>query len=1077
MISFRWPGLGILIAITIVWLHIAYVRGQPQRRHSWLNVACKPCHCHLNRSLALRHPFVKIANCSSLNLTNIPNSIPTDVELVDLSRNNNLEVTSTSLLRFPHIRILMLGYNALTTLPPGTFSENRKLQLVDFKGNVFKILPTDIFHNLNYLETIIGLDIEKIVPAIFQALPSLLHLSLTLHGNDISESLLLNVNLKSLELTVLHARSIPKSFLSTTTLLQRIIINGPMLENLDSSLLINHTMLNSITINVNGMEKLGDNFLSSLGQQVTLTQDDFRDVNQVLNLLKDQEKVAKSSARNYLQRVSIKGVTELEGKIFTKVPNLDYLSLEEVPRFPSDVFNYLQRLDTLQLSKNSLTVVQQEWFDGLSGLRHLNLSRNELRRVFANDFAGLNSLLELDLSHNNIRMVKEECFGKFAHVLRYLDLSQNKLCLLPEGIFDRMSSLVVLNTSHNCLASVPLGLFITLDSLQTLRLEYNRLTRIPLDALTSQSELQVLNISYNSVTDVPADIFDKLPSLKYLDLRGNRLNAVSADIVPIPSLIRAIIVYDSTVNCSCLAFREVFTVHGNNHLGAMFQGTCSSPHHLHGLEMDSLTLSRLCPDQMPSVPLVPSLVPVEPTLMPTTMTTTSTHWPDDTRTPQVHSMLVEIDLNKKTSDMWTRANDIQSTDSFLGSTMTHSADHMTTNSQQPSTNAIQNYPTTAVDLDVPVKSYTITPVVSTNHTDMTEYLKSDNASWQYSTMTQAIYTGYKEHEDQITTIASYEATTHSEKMQSPTTEVETTGSKKVNQTAENELVTEDVMTEQHAADDYTTGPFTATATMLIDDSLSSVTITVSNKHPITEIPTSTFTEDNLQGIGVSGELLTEVSSSMATTVLHTEAPDGMLINHSTKPSSGITQQMTQASTSDFSTTISQVQSTMASTSIHVGVTANNFEVTSFTESSLTTISSNVDQSTGFVHTTSEQSFDREPVQVTSTEDDLVYVEYYGSNSTDTYDNGSNTTQATRDVAAARQPDLEKKSGDLNPSQHRVDDVSKKRFYEEAWFYFLISFFAALFVVVLVIVATLKSRGRLFMHSYSLGRHGANCVRC
>lgn len=1076
MTSFCWPGLGILIAITIVWLHIASVRGQPQRRHSWLNVACKPCHCHLNRSLALRHPFVKIANCSSLNLTNIPNSIPNDVELVDLSRNSNLEVTSTSLLRFPHLRILMLGYNALTTLPPGTFSENRKLRLLDFEGNIFKILPTDIFHNLNYLEAIMGLDSEKIAPEIFQALPSLQHLSLTLHGNDISESLLLNVNLKSLELTVLHARNIPKSFLSTTTSLQRIIINGPMLENLDSSLLINHTMLNSINVNVNGMEKLGDNFLSSLGQQVTLTQDDFRDVNQVLNLLKDQEKVAKSSARNYLQRVSIKGVTELEGKIFTKVPNLVYLSLEEVPRFPSDVFNYLQRLDTLQLSKNSLTVVQQEWFDGLSGLHHLNLSRNELRRVFANDFTGLNSLLELDLSHNNIRMVKEECFGKFAHVLRYLDLSQNKLCVLPEGIFDRMSSLVVLNISHNCLASVPLGLFITLDSLQTLRLEYNRLTRIPLDALTSQSELQVLNISYNSVTDVPADIFDKLPSLKYLDLRGNRLNAVSADIVPIPSLIRAIIVYDSTVNCSCLAFREVFTVHGNNHLGAMFQGTCSSPHHLHGLEMDSLTLDRLCPDQVSSVPLVPSRVPVEPTSIPSTMTTTSTQWPGDTGTPQVHSMLVEIDLNKKTSDMWTRVNDIQSTDSLVGSTMTHSTDHMTTNSQQPSTNAIQNYPTTPVDLDV--KSYTITPVVSTNHTDMSEHLKSDNADWQYSTMTQAIYTGGKGHEDQITTIASYEATTHSEKMQSPMMEAEATGSKKVNQTDDNELVTEDVMTEQHAADDHTTEPFTTTATMLSDDSLSFVTVTVLNERPITKIQTSTFIEDYLQEIGVSEEISTEVSSLMATTALNTEAPDGVLISHSTKPSSGITQQVTQASTSDFSTTISQVQSTIASTSTHIGVTANNFEVTSFAESTLTTISSTVGQSTaGFVHTISEQSFDREPVQVTSTEDDLVYVEYYGSNSTDTYDNDSNTTQATRDVAAARQPDLEKKSGNLNPSQHRGDDVSKKRFYEEAWFYFLISFFAALFVVVLVIVATLKSRGRLFMHSYSLGRHGANCVRC
>jgi len=106
-------------------------------------------------------------------------------------------------------------------------------------------------------------------------------------------------------------------------------------------------------------------------------------------------------------------------------------------------------------------------------------------------------------------------------VLRSIDLSDNKIVIIPEGI-GSFINLKHLNLSHNHIDVIPdqIG---ALVKLETLSLSSNRIRAIP--SLSKLQKLRDVNLSENAITAFPKT-FCTLKSLIVLDLTKNRITEV-----------------------------------------------------------------------------------------------------------------------------------------------------------------------------------------------------------------------------------------------------------------------------------------------------------------------------------------------------------------------------------------------------------------------------------------------------------------------------------------------------------------------------------------------------------------------
>ena len=102
-----------------------------------------------------------------------------------------------------------------------------------------------------------------------------------------------------------------------------------------------------------------------------------------------------------------------------------------------------------------------------------------------------------------------------------LRLSNNRrLKTLPDGLFDGLSSLQVLDLSGNQFKTLPEGLFQALDSLICLSLYGNELTTLPAGVFDGLTNLQELDLRKNHLVGLTRDdpLFAEMGSLKHLRL-------------------------------------------------------------------------------------------------------------------------------------------------------------------------------------------------------------------------------------------------------------------------------------------------------------------------------------------------------------------------------------------------------------------------------------------------------------------------------------------------------------------------------------------------------------------------------
>ncbi|XP_068433559.1 leucine-rich alpha-2-glycoprotein-like [Clinocottus analis] len=187
----------------------------------------------------------------------------------------------------------------------------------------------------------------------------------------------------------------------------------------------------------------------------------------------------------------------LPSDLLENVPHLNMLDLtgNQLGRLPSHVFSH-DSLCSLVLKNNLMETADAEWFSGNSSITWLDLSGNRLTVVPAALLQKLPSLENLDFSENNLQDLQPAALRSL-HRLETLNLASNNLSSLKPTVF-----------RHNL-------------KLSQLFLQDNQLQELPGTLLQGLQHLNLLLLSQNQLQFAPSGLLDDRRSSFRIVLGGN----------------------------------------------------------------------------------------------------------------------------------------------------------------------------------------------------------------------------------------------------------------------------------------------------------------------------------------------------------------------------------------------------------------------------------------------------------------------------------------------------------------------------------------------------------------------------
>lgn len=226
-------------------------------------------------------------------------------------------------------------------------------------------------------------------------------------------------------------------------------------------------------------------------------------------------------------------------------------------------FSSLENLKMLVLSHNHINQkLMGEEFQGLSSIKEINLSFNQqMITLTSTSFIHVPTLRTLMLGHAlspNSEM--EPSLFRLLVNLTLLDLSNNNIANIKNGLLDGLHRLSVLKLQHNNLARVwknanpggPVLFLRDAQNLTVLELDYNGLDEIPTKAFQGLSQLKYLSISGNLLNFLHDSIFDDLRSLRFLWLQKNLLTSVRRETFGVPlSNLTELFMDHNPFDCTC----------------------------------------------------------------------------------------------------------------------------------------------------------------------------------------------------------------------------------------------------------------------------------------------------------------------------------------------------------------------------------------------------------------------------------------------------------------------------------------------------------------------------------------------
>lgn len=163
-----------------------------------------------------------------------------------------------------------------------------------------------------------------------------------------------------------------------------------------------------------------------------------------------------------------------------------------------------------------------------SNLRQLTLCSKNNQIQLPEDIAEVEAL---NLGNNSLQELPDG-LGSSLNNLRVLVLRRNKFSAVPRAVFD-LGRLVELDLSHNCLRSLSEGVG-QLRALKKLCVSHNKIQNLPAQVGALRA-LEELDVSFNDLRDLPGS-FSGLARLRTLDADHNKLNRFPAEIMALSEL-------------------------------------------------------------------------------------------------------------------------------------------------------------------------------------------------------------------------------------------------------------------------------------------------------------------------------------------------------------------------------------------------------------------------------------------------------------------------------------------------------------------------------------------------------------
>uniref|UniRef100_A0A8C6SGB3 TIR domain-containing protein n=1 Tax=Neogobius melanostomus TaxID=47308 RepID=A0A8C6SGB3_9GOBI len=390
-------------------------------------------------------------DCNDNEFYRIPSDVPKSAKYLSVSVNNIQLIRQSDFSGLTELQMLDLSVNQISLIEDAAFSHLSSLTELNLDNNRLTNLTDHMFTGLSNL-TVLGLEYNKI--------------------SHISE-------LAFVPLTKLQELSLRDNLLSSISDIVNTVSLCPLLTFLDLT-------------------------------KSPLTSFESEQVPFPLNITELDLRLTP------LRRFS------LHSDVF---PRLQTLHLSNIfTNFQWDISDkaFLKSLRTLDLSKIAFSVeTYQLIFQSLESLEKLSLSNGHLNRGLLDGACGIQTLQTLDLSYESISVLNDSLLLSCSN-LTELDLSRNSLKDLGPSSLQMLTRLSRLNLRRNRLTKVPLTVR-NMSSLTSLFLGYNRISKLRCLDFSGLHRLKVLDLSENKLTNLNSCVFQDIQSLQELYISENKI--------------------------------------------------------------------------------------------------------------------------------------------------------------------------------------------------------------------------------------------------------------------------------------------------------------------------------------------------------------------------------------------------------------------------------------------------------------------------------------------------------------------------------------------------------------------------
>lgn len=205
-----------------------------------------------------------------------------------------------------------------------------------------------------------------------------------------------------------------------------------------------------------------------------------------------------------------------------------FLKENNISNLSNHAFGDLELLESLDVSYNRISLLRRRSFQGLVALQKLDLSHNHIDQLQIEQFSNVRNLRILNLSHNRLKALPREVFVNTR--IEYLNVEHNFLTRWPSvAISDIGFTLRSIHVGHNHLEHLDATMFMNTQFMYTLNLTHNKINVIPDNTFTFLNNLTALDLSHNPIVATNLrGILSHTPRLQLLNIRGMGLYSMPA---------------------------------------------------------------------------------------------------------------------------------------------------------------------------------------------------------------------------------------------------------------------------------------------------------------------------------------------------------------------------------------------------------------------------------------------------------------------------------------------------------------------------------------------------------------------